>query len=66
MFRYYSFLEKFAPTEESIDPIDEKSMLSLQEKIENGEGPFYLNATEVRKKDLKEKLTLYKPKQPQF
>lgn len=62
----YSFLEKFTPTEQSIDPTDEQSMLNLQMKIENGEGPFYLNASEVRKKDLKEKLTLYKPKQPSF
>lgn len=39
----YSFLEKFSATEDFIDPLDEKSMLSLQMRIENGEGPFYLS-----------------------
>lgn len=59
----FSFLEKYAPTADHVDPVDERSMLRLQERIENDEGPFYLSASEIAKKDLKEKLTLYKPKQ---
>ena len=58
----YAFLEKYAQTQDFIDPQDEGSMVTLQQRIENGEGPFYLNANEIGKKELKEKLTLYKPK----
>lgn len=59
----YSFLEKYAATEDFIDPTSEESMMGLQRRIDRNEGPFYLSASEIAKKDLKEKLTLYKPKQ---
>ena len=58
-----AFLEHFGPTDVKIDPTDEKSMVALQNKIQNGEGPFYLSSGEIAKNNLKEKLTVYKHKQ---
>jgi hypothetical protein len=57
------FLEKYGPTDILIDPSDEQSMIGLQQRIQNKEGPFYLNAGEIAKSGLKEKLTIYKLKQ---
>lgn len=57
-----AFLENYGPSEIQIDPKNEQSMIDLQKKIENEEGPFYLNAMEIAKKDLNESLTIYKPK----
>lgn len=57
-----AFLEKYGPTEDHIDPKDEKSMLNLQTKIERGEGPFYLSASEIAGKSLNDSLTIYKMK----
>lgn len=57
-----AFLEKYGPTEHLIDPKDEKSMLNLQTKIERGEGPFYLSASEIAGKSLNDSLTIYKMK----
>jgi hypothetical protein len=37
-------------------------MLDLQKRIENDEGPFYLNAMEIADKNLEDALTIYKPK----
>lgn len=58
-----AFLEKYGPTELSIDPTSETSMIDFQNKIQNQEGPFYLSAQEIAQKDLSEKLTIYKLKQ---
>lgn len=57
-----AFLEKYGPTDIKINPKDEKSMLELQIRIQNGEGPFYLSATEIAEKDLASTLTIYKEK----
>lgn len=57
-----AFLEKYGPSGFSVDPLSEDSMVALQRKIENGEGPFYLNASEVTSKDLHEKLTVFQLK----
>lgn len=56
------FLEQYEKTELVIDPNNEKSMIEIQGKIQNNEGPFYLNASEILSKDLKAPLSLYKPK----
>lgn len=56
------FLESYEPTDLMIDPIKESSMIALQEKIQNNEGPFYLSASEVLSKDLKAPLSIYRPK----
>lgn len=58
-----AFLENYEPTQFLIDPQDESSMMSLQRRIEGGEGPFYLNASEIAQKGLTDPLTVYRPKQ---
>lgn len=58
-----AFLEKYGPTESRIDPASEESMITLQKRIQNNEGPFYLSAGEIAQKGLKDPLTLYKLKQ---
>ncbi len=61
----YEFLENYRKTEYMIDPKSEKSMIELQKRIENEEGPFFLYATEVAEKKLDEPLHLYQPKDVQ-
>ena len=58
-----AFLEKYGPTDLIVDPNSEASMIEMQNKIQNNEGPFYLSAGEVAQQGLKEKLTIYKLKQ---
>jgi hypothetical protein len=58
-----AFLEKYGPTTATIDPTSKESMIELQIKIQNNEGPFYLSAGEIAQKNLKEPLTIYKLKQ---
>lgn len=57
-----AFLEKFGPTQIKIDPMNEKSMIDLQRRIEKGEGPFYLSAGEIASQSLKDSLSVYKLK----
>jgi hypothetical protein len=58
-----SFLENYGPSNLIIDPIDEKSMIQLQNRIQNEEGPYYLSASEITQKGLHEKLSVYQLKQ---
>lgn len=58
-----AFLEKYGPTERVIDPQSEESMIELQQRIENSEGPFYLSAGEIARKKLDESLKIYSLKQ---
>jgi hypothetical protein len=57
-----SFLEKYQLSPWKIDPKDEKSMISLHEKIQNGDGPFFLNAADIAEQNLLEPLRIYQPK----
>ncbi len=57
------FLEKYGPTDYTIDPNNEESMIQMQNKIQNNEGPFYLNAQEIARRGLKDPLTIYRLKQ---
>ena len=57
------FLEKYGPTDYSIDPNNEESMIQMQNKIQNNEGPFYLSAQEIVRRGLKDPLTIYRLKQ---
>ena len=57
------FLEKCAPTSFVVDPGLEQTMIEMQNKIQNQEGPFYLSAGEIAQKGLKDSLTIYKLKQ---
>lgn len=58
-----AFLEKYGPTDYNIDPNNEESMIQLQNKIQNNEGPFYLSAGEIARRGLRDPLTIYKLKQ---
>lgn len=57
-----AFLENYGPSPLQIDPKNEQSMIDLQKRIENDEGPFFLNAMEISAKKLDESLTIYKSK----
>jgi len=58
----YHFLEKYTPSSLEIDPKSEKSMIDLHARIQNGQGPFYLNAADIASKGLTDSLTIYQPK----
>lgn len=56
------FHEKFAPAGFAVDPKDEKSLMSFQKKLENSEGPFFLNSSETLAKPLTDPHKLYIPR----
>jgi hypothetical protein len=45
-----------------VDPKDDQSLIAFQRRLEKGEGPFYLDALEVKDKGLDESLTVYRRK----
>lgn len=55
------FQKQYAPTSLIIDPKSEQSMKDLHARIQKGEGPFYLSATEIGEKNLMDALTIYQP-----
>jgi hypothetical protein len=57
-----AFLERYAPAGFHVDPKDLASQIQLQQKIESGEGPFYLSTSELSKNKLGDRLTIYRPK----
>lgn len=57
-----AFLENYAPTNLTVEPNNEESMILLQNKIQNNEGPFYLSASEIARRGLRDPLTIYKLK----
>lgn len=57
-----AFLEKYGPAGFQIDPKNENSMFEFQKKIESGEGPWYLSASEISEKNLDESLNVYQQK----
>ncbi|MFZ3230278.1 MAG: hypothetical protein WA160_08740 [Pseudobdellovibrio sp.] len=58
-----AFLEKYGKTDYLIDPNNEEAMIKMQNRIQNNEGPFYLNAGDIAHKGLSDPLTIYKLKQ---
>lgn len=56
------FLEKYQPSGLMLDPKDEKSMVDLHEKIQNGQGPYFLSAADIAAKKLTDTLLVYQPK----
>lgn len=56
------FTKKFIDTGITVDPKNEESLISLQLKLEQGEGPFYLNSHEVLMKPLEQTLSVFKQK----
>ncbi|MCB9025368.1 MAG: hypothetical protein H6625_03550 [Bdellovibrionaceae bacterium] len=45
-----------------VEPKDEQSLIQLQRKIENHEGPFFLSPMEIRAKAKGESLSVYRPR----
>ncbi len=60
--RDYAFLEQYGATTDIIDPRSEESMKTLQKRIQDGKGPFFLSAHEIAEKKLQDPLTLYRSK----
>lgn len=58
-----AFLEKYGPAGFQLDPKDEKSMIALHEKIQKGDGPFFLSAAEIQSGKLTDPLNVYRRKQ---
>jgi hypothetical protein len=60
----YNFLEKYEPTGLLIDPKVEHSLIDLQLRLQNGEGPFFLGASDLAdQKNLTDPLVVYRAKQ---
>lgn len=55
------FQSRFAPTQLQVNPKEESSLKDIQTRLENGEGPFFLNSYEVLTRNLDETLTIYRP-----
>ncbi len=55
------FLERYRPTGFEVHPKDEESMKSFQHRLEDGEGPFFLNPDEIRKQALDHSIRVYRP-----
>ncbi len=62
----FGFLENYEVTTLTIDPKNEKSMVELQKRIENEEGPFFLSAAEVAAKKIDDTLNVYRGKKRYF
>jgi hypothetical protein len=56
------FLEQHEPAGFSLDPKSETSMIELHEKIQSGEGPYYLSAADIASKKLTDPLLIYRLK----
>lgn len=57
-----AFLENHEPSGLMLDPKSKDSMIQLQNKIQNGDGPFYLNAAEIAEQKLTEPMSVYRMK----
>lgn len=57
-----NFSQKFETTGFTVEPKEDNSLRLIQKKLEDREGPFYLDAHEVLIKDLDASLNLYRPK----
>lgn len=56
------FSKNFSESGDSIDPKDDNSLIHLQQSLESGKGPFYLNSQEILSKDVGDPLGLYVPR----
>lgn len=57
------FLESYRPSGLNLDPSSKDSLITLQKRLEIGEGPYFLSATEIASQSLSAPLTIYTPKQ---
>lgn len=58
----FAFLEKYEPSGLIIDPKNEQSMIDLQKKIQNKQGPYFLSAADISAKKLQDSLLVYQAK----
>lgn len=58
----YEFLEKHSATQYTVDPQSEPSMIEMQKRIQNNEGPFYLSASDISKNKLTDPFRIYQLK----
>lgn len=56
------FSKNFNESGDSVDPKDDNSLIHLQQKLESGAGPFYLNSQEILVKNVGDPLNLYSPR----
>lgn len=56
------FRQRYKPAGFQVDPAQVSSLKSLQSKIEQGAGPFFLDSNEIRKASLDAPLTVYTPR----
>ena len=56
------FLEKYEGTGLTLDPKVEQSMIDLQMRLQKGEGPFFLGASDIASKGLMDPLLVYRQK----
>lgn len=54
-----AFDKKYVPAGFYVDPKDESSLISFQNKLESQQGPFFLDSNEVRSQPLDAKLAIY-------
>lgn len=57
-----NFKDRFVDTGHKVNPKDDGSLKSIQTRLENKEGPFFLNSFEVLTNDLGQPLSIFKPK----
>lgn len=55
------FLMNYEYSGFEVDPNNESSLIAFQEKIEKGEGPFFLDPSEIRSSPLESPLKVYRP-----
>ena len=55
------FKDRYSYCGFNVDPKDVKSLISFQSRIEKGEGPFFLDAGEIRTSALDASLKVYRP-----
>lgn len=56
------FHEKYEAAGFEVNPVDDASLISFQRRLENGDGPFFLDPQETRAKALSASLIVYRPK----
>lgn len=54
-----SFLENYMPCELELNPQKEESMIHLHERIQTGQGPYFLSAADIASKKLTDPLKIY-------
>lgn len=57
-----NFENHFQPAGLVVEPKDDSSLKNIQRRLENKEGPFYLNSHEILTRELGSTLNIYKPR----